>query len=421
MNTSAIINSLINKSRKYKTLIQNFNHLTALNALNVLIPILVYPYLIRILGSNNFGIIIFSQSIANYFIVFVNFGFEVSGTKQIAENRSLNYVSKKFFAVSIIKILLIFLAIFLVWVLLQIKTFNELTISIIWISVVQIIFELFLPVWFFLGLEKVKYISYSIFISRIIYFISIFIFIKNNNHLIIVPVINLIGKFIGSIYCSYILIKKVRIIFTFPSVKEILNTFTDSFYFFLSRVSTVMLSETNIFIIGTFLNFSAVAYYDIIKKITNLFILPFSILNQTIFPSISKSKDILFVKKIIKTSIILSLIIYISIFPLGKFYLRLLGGVEMIQAFKYLKLFALQIPILALSFFLGNTVLVVLNYNKEFNFSVIFPVLFYIISIIIIYWFYTFSLQLLIILLLSVSFMTLIIRIFYIKKNNLIS
>ena len=48
--------------------------------------LLIYPYLIKTLGTDSYGIFLFATTIANYFICFVGFGFDMYGLRMIAEN-----------------------------------------------------------------------------------------------------------------------------------------------------------------------------------------------------------------------------------------------------------------------------------------------------------------------------------------------
>ena len=61
--------------QKYKILIENFVSLYLLKIANILIPLVTLPYLVRVLGVENFGLISFAQVFAGFFVVFVDFGF----------------------------------------------------------------------------------------------------------------------------------------------------------------------------------------------------------------------------------------------------------------------------------------------------------------------------------------------------------
>lgn len=74
------------KSDTAKTLLGNFTYLSILEIIAILFPLLTYPYLIRVIGAEKYGIIVFSQAVMAYVIIVVNFGFNVSATRRVSEN-----------------------------------------------------------------------------------------------------------------------------------------------------------------------------------------------------------------------------------------------------------------------------------------------------------------------------------------------
>lgn len=47
------------------------------------------PYLFRVLGVEKFGLIAFSYALITFFNVIVDYGFTLSGTREVALNQSL--------------------------------------------------------------------------------------------------------------------------------------------------------------------------------------------------------------------------------------------------------------------------------------------------------------------------------------------
>ena len=76
-----------NKNLKDRRLAKNILWLYALQGVNYLVPILLLPYLVRVLGVGQYGLVAFSQAIAQYFIIATDYGFNFSATKQIALHR----------------------------------------------------------------------------------------------------------------------------------------------------------------------------------------------------------------------------------------------------------------------------------------------------------------------------------------------
>ena len=81
MNNKTPLQNIKNK------LLTNFFSLSILQALNIFLPLITFPYLIRVLKVENFGIVMFAQSFIYYFSVFVDYGFAYSATREISIHR----------------------------------------------------------------------------------------------------------------------------------------------------------------------------------------------------------------------------------------------------------------------------------------------------------------------------------------------
>ena len=72
------------KNREKNTIISNFFSLTILQAANYILPLIILPFLVRVLDLENFGIVMFSQALITFIILGVDFGFDISGTREIS-------------------------------------------------------------------------------------------------------------------------------------------------------------------------------------------------------------------------------------------------------------------------------------------------------------------------------------------------
>ena len=63
---------------------KNFAFNSAYQILNVLVPLVTSPYLSRTIGSTGNGLFTYTQSIANYFVLFVQLGITNYGVREIA-------------------------------------------------------------------------------------------------------------------------------------------------------------------------------------------------------------------------------------------------------------------------------------------------------------------------------------------------
>ena len=70
------------KLSRNKTVLANFSYLSILQVFTILFPLLTYPYLLRVIGLELYGVIVFAQAIINYVSLVINFGFNMSGARK---------------------------------------------------------------------------------------------------------------------------------------------------------------------------------------------------------------------------------------------------------------------------------------------------------------------------------------------------
>ena len=91
--------------------LHNVISLSGLQVITYIFPIIILPYLFRVIGPEKFGLIAFAQAFVQYFMILTDYGFNVSATKEISlciENKIkvCNVIS----AVMTIKTILAFLS-----------------------------------------------------------------------------------------------------------------------------------------------------------------------------------------------------------------------------------------------------------------------------------------------------------------------
>ena len=66
--------------------VENYAFMTILQVLNICFYLLIYPFLIRVLGAESYGMYAYTLAVVTLFITFVSFGFDLPAAKKIAEN-----------------------------------------------------------------------------------------------------------------------------------------------------------------------------------------------------------------------------------------------------------------------------------------------------------------------------------------------
>ncbi len=362
-----------------EVLFKNISFLTILQVFTLLFPLITYPYLIRVVGKELYGTVVYAKSIVAYFVIIINFGFNISGIKDISINRdNPEKLSEIVSSIYLIKICLFFLCFIIFAIIVYLVPFFRRHYLLFIFTYGITLGEVLLPTWFYQGIEKMKYMTYVSVLSKFVFTICIFFFIHSESQYLYIPVFLSLGSIVGGFVSFFLVFKKEKVSFIIPKYSIVWDYVKRTVPFFLSRLSGVLYSETNTVVIGAYLGMGDVAYYDLAKKITNLFLLPNSIINTAVYPKIAKFKELEFVKKILHIRILLSLFLYVFLFFTGNFIVKLLGGSEMLPAYGSVMLYGIFIIISAISYYVGGTVLVSFDYEKKFNMSVIYSFILYV-------------------------------------------
>lgn len=354
-------------------LLSNFLSLSALQIFTYALPLLTLPYLVRVLGVENYGLVMFAQSFIMFFIILVDYGFNLSATREISVHRdNKEKVSEIYSSVMTIKVILIFLSFFILSVVVysfeKINQDKELYL----ITYLMVVGQGLFPVWYFQGLERMKYITGINILSRVIFTVAIFAFVNEADDYILVPLLNGLGITIGSLYSLYLIRTSFNQKFTLQSFDTIRTHFKDSTDFFLSRVSVSIYTSANAFVLGLFTNNTMVGYYSIAEKLYQAIQGLYGPISQALYPYVAKEKNIALYKKIFFSVIAVNILGVAFMFFLGELIFTVVFtneiGSETIKVFYVLLLANLvAVP----SVLLGYPFLAALGYIKDANNSVI--------------------------------------------------
>lgn len=355
-----------------KLVVQNFSYLTLLHVFNMFVPLLAYPYLIRVLGNETYGLLVFAQAIVGYFIVIIGFGFNISATKEISIHRSdKQKLSEIASSIIILKGALLFASFLIFNVIIQFIDQASPYKNLFLLTFVLCISEWLMPLWFFMGIEKMKYITLLNVVSQSIFLTLVFVIIKSEGDYLFYPMIMGIGTITSSVMGLYIVFKKHDIHFILPKYNALKARLIDSLPIFSSNLSLKMYLGSNKVIIGSFLGMQEVAFYDLGEKFLNLLKIPITIISQVLFPKMAHNFNKKLVLKLIKIVAIGTILITLLLEYFSSNIIEFFAGAEMLGAVSAVNILLLAVTPLVISNLLGVQTLLAKGYNKEF-FKVVF-------------------------------------------------
>lgn len=364
----------------FKTLTVNFTYLSLLKCLGLLFPLITYPIVMRTVGAENYGIVVYSQSIIAYFVIIINFGFDVSATRRSSESREdIVELCKIYSSITYLKLMM-----FILCVVISIPFFILIHYEhslILFLLVGLCIQEIAFPVWLFQGLEKMKFITILSFLSQCLYVLLILVFIREACDYYLIPVFMSIGGIVTSIGSIYILRNRFRIKLVSVTLSRLKQDFKESLPFFASRFSAIVMEKSNVILIGSFFTYNMVAIYDLCSKIVSMLQMPYSLIAQVVYPNVAKNKNMGLIRKLIKPIIVSGVLLCLVTIALSKYIVLFLGGETMLGAIPILTLMVWYAPIVGISYLFGASTLVVCGFSKQYNLSVVYSVFFYLLIV----------------------------------------
>ncbi|MDZ7623398.1 MAG: flippase [Ignavibacteriaceae bacterium] len=361
--------------RPYKVLLKNFTSLSILQITNYLFPLITLPYLVRVLGPEKYGLVNFALAFTAYFVTICDYGFNLSATKEISINRENKYkISKIFSSVITIKVVLFFLStlIFLLIVFLF-KIFQE-NVLLYSVALLSVLGTAFFPLWFYQGIERMKYILIISVAVRTFTTVLIFLLIKNENDFVVYAGLNTLTQILIGILGLSFALRKFGINYSLPTIDQLKKQIKNGWSYFLSTIWISLYTTSNIFILGLFAPNYVVGYFAAADKIRIAFQGLFSSMSQSVFPYVNKllsesyEKFISFNKKLFKVNAIVGVIISVTIFLLAEPIVKIVLGNEYVSSVLVLKIIGWLPLIIIMSNVMGIQTMLPLNKQNAFSF-----------------------------------------------------
>ncbi|KAF2082526.1 oligosaccharide flippase family protein [Flavobacterium sharifuzzamanii] len=188
---------------------------------NLVSPLLVMPYLVAVCEKEGLGIISVGFSFALVLNVLIDYGSYINGTKEISINReNAEIIKTKMVSIYVMKFFLILITFFIAFLLICFIPFFNKEQAVFFFSFLYVIGQFLNPTWIFQGLENYKWISFINIISKAIYVVCIFIFIKEKDDYIYANAYLGIGLIVSSLIGLIYLIKKYNLQFYHNVIKD---------------------------------------------------------------------------------------------------------------------------------------------------------------------------------------------------------
>lgn len=360
--------------KKYNKLIENIISLFTIKGLEYILGFITFPYLVRVLQVENFGAVVFTQGIIQYFVLFTDYGFNLLGPKEIAQHDNIKERGIIFASIFGAKLILLLVStIIFVCMIIGIQYFNNINVTLYSVVYLMVVGNVIFPIWFFQGIQRMRYITIVNIIGRFFSVACIFYYVKEPSDYILAGFFQSIVPLIAG-GCSWIILwKSYREVFIFPKYQDIKSVFIDAWEIFTSTIAINLYTASNIVFLGMLTNNTIVGYFSGAQKIINNINGLISPIVQAIYPYVSnlannsKEDTLKFLRKVIFVLGVGSFINSILIFIFSKYIVDILLGPGYQQSILLLKILSFLPFIISLSNVFGIQTMLIFGMKRQFN------------------------------------------------------
>lgn len=351
-----------------------------LNALRMILqfvtPLIIFPYISRILGPQYIGKVDFTNSIISYFILFSALGIPTYGVREIARVRDdIRSRSKTVWELTIILSIMVPVGYIFYFILLN--TVDAFYSDFLLFCVVSpsLFFSTFCYDWFYVGIEDQVYITVRFIVIKLLQIICVFLFVKTiDDYLIYAVVIVGLGG-LSSVFNiihlkKYVIYIPFRELNVFRHIKPVLIVFT-------SIVATSIYMQLDITMVGLFAGEVSVGLYTAANKLIRVLIAVVTALSAVVVPRIEnalKANDIPTCKRYLNLSLhyilILALPFMFGIIALARDVIIIFAGNQYLEAVTSIRILSPIIVIVGLAYFVGLQILYPLRQEWKYSVSV---------------------------------------------------
>ena len=410
MIISRVVKSKLFSNIFNQFLIYGFSHI---------LPFLLMPYLLTTIGVAKYGLVNFALAFSFYFQVVNEWGFDLSNVRHVVKNRdNSKELSKIFWSIIGCKgLLLIVSSLIYSFIIFLIPKFHGSEWLYFW-SFIRLFGIIITPFWLFRSMEDMKFVVRISLMVKCFCILPIFFIVKFPGDYNWVMFFFSLEAIFSGIVSLFIAIKRYRLQFYRVRLLDIKFYFKDSLPFFTSVFLTRIYQTSNTFVLGLVCGDSVTGIYSAAEKLYNAYAsLVAPMINHIFYPYFSRIKDFVRINKMVLTIIISNLIILTLVYIVSPYLIPIFIKVEVNNIINYFNIFLLVLVFSISNEILGFPYLGILGQIKEVKDSTWYASLFYLSLLFLFLFFGMVNILNLILLLLGTNIVSLLFRLWFIKKS----
>ena len=377
----------IRQSKDGKVLVENFAYLSLLQVAGYVFPLITMPYLARVIGVEGFGKIAFASAIMVWIQTVADWGFNYTATRDVAKNREdKDKVSDIFSRVLWARCLLMLLSfVLLILLVVIIPEFRE-NAAVIFVTFLMIPGHIMFPDWFFQAMERMKYITVLNLLSKLLFTVLVFVFVKEKDDYILQPLFVSLGFVLAGIVAMYYILVKWKVELRLVPFKLVFATIKYSTDVFVNNIAPNLYNAFSTVLLGVWHNNIANGILDAGKRFYQIMYGLVSNVSRVFFPLLSRKleKHDFFAKVYLSIGLFGSLFLFVS----APLLIKIFFGENFNDSVLVLRLISISFLFLTMQSVYGSNYLLIVGREKLMrNITVISSVLGFVVAFPLIYYF----------------------------------
>lgn len=372
---------------KHNTFYKNALWQYGLQILKYLFPLLLIPYLTRILGTEGYAVYAYVLSFMGVVQTIADFGFTLSGTKKVVDLRGdTAALSRLVGAITVARLMLLCGLFFCVMVVTRfIPIMAENTVYVIW-AFFATAGRTVLPDFIFQGNERMGPLTTRYFASKGVQVALTILLVRGPGDLILVAVADVLSEIVD-IAWSYRAQKRLfGVGIARPTFKESFEELRVSAIYCVSNVSSSLFSGFTTVIIGLAITSKTdIAFWSLTLTTVNAVQSLYTPIANSLYPHMIKNRDFGFARKLALVALPVLVLGIVAYCALSKPIMLVLGGPEYVGGAHVMWMIS---PIFIFSFYgilIGWPVLGAMGHVKELTVSTLFTGIVNVVSLLALY------------------------------------
>jgi len=387
LNRVKAFKNRISANKDGKALASNFGYLMIMQITGYVFPLLTIPYLAKVIGVNGFGKIAFAAAIIVWFQTITDWGFSYTATRDVARNRdSLEKVSEIFSNILWAKSLLALVSFIILFIITELIPYLKENQILLFITFILVPAKILFADWFFQAIEKMKFITIFDLISKAIFTLCIFVFVKEKNDFILQPLFLSLGSILVGLASFYLIVFKFNIKILPPNYIEIIKTIKNSKDVFINNIVPNFYNSFSSVLLGFWGGSIANGLLDAGSKFANIVQQFINILSRVFFPFLSRrsNKHSIYAK----INILISVISAILLIVLAPFIIKIFFTPEFYSAIPVLQIIAFSLIFQTLISTYGLNYMIIHGFERSLrNITVVCSIIGFVFSFPLIYFY----------------------------------